>query len=162
MVGRCDIYVGFIEAGLRQLKAGGALGFICADRWMRSAYGAELRRHGQQRSSAVEAVIEMHDAPAFEDEVAAYPAVVVLRRSAQSEVVVASAGRGAGQRSGNGILPMRWFDLADGRTRTKSPASPRPESTDGFAGRRRGRPWNLVSSLYCSAWKPASPRLRIR
>lgn len=46
MVGRCDIYVGFIEAGLRQLTDGGVLGFICADRWMRSAYGAELSPAG--------------------------------------------------------------------------------------------------------------------
>src|SRR5665213_1549728 len=44
MVGRCDIYVGFIEAGVRQLNERGALAFICADRWMRSAYGAELRQ----------------------------------------------------------------------------------------------------------------------
>ena len=40
MVGRGDIYIGFIEAGLRQLTDGGVLGFICADRWMRSAYEA--------------------------------------------------------------------------------------------------------------------------
>jgi adenine-specific DNA-methyltransferase len=95
MVGRCDIYVGFIEAGLRQLKAGGALGFICADRWMRSTYGAALRNMVTS-AFAVEAVIEMHDAPAFEDDVAAYPAIVLLRRSTQGQVVVASAGRGAG------------------------------------------------------------------
>src|SRR6266545_7885006 len=42
MVGRCDIYVGFIEAALEQLKPGGRLGYICADRWMRSAYGNQL------------------------------------------------------------------------------------------------------------------------
>ena len=36
MSGRCDIYVGFIEASLRQLAPGGALSFICADRWMRA------------------------------------------------------------------------------------------------------------------------------
>lgn len=70
MVGRCDIYVGFIEAGLRQLTDGGALGFICADRWMRSAYGSELRRI-ISAAFGIEAVIEMHDAPAFDDEVAA-------------------------------------------------------------------------------------------
>lgn len=44
MIGRCDIYVAFIEAGLRQLRPHAALGFICADRWMRAAYGAQLRR----------------------------------------------------------------------------------------------------------------------
>ena len=43
MRGRSDIYVGFIERGLDLLKPGGALGFICADRWMRNQYGADLR-----------------------------------------------------------------------------------------------------------------------
>ena len=95
MVGRGDIYVGFIEAGLRQLTAGGALGFICADRWMRSAYGSELRRM-ISAAYGIEAVIEMHDAPAFEDEVAAYPAVIVIRRAPQGQAIIASAGAGAG------------------------------------------------------------------
>lgn len=93
MVGRGDIYIGFIEAGLRQLTSGGVLGFICADRWMRSAYGAELRRMISSAFS-VEAVVEMHDAPAFENEVAAYPAVIVVHRSSQGGVLVASAGSG--------------------------------------------------------------------
>jgi adenine-specific DNA-methyltransferase len=96
MVGRGDIYVGFIEAGLRQLADGGVLGFICADRWMRSAYGAELRRV-ISAAFGVEAVIEMHDAPAFDNEVAAYPAVIVIRRAGQGQALVASAGPLAGQ-----------------------------------------------------------------
>ena len=95
MVGRGDIYVGFIEAGLRQLTNGGVLGFICADRWMRSAYGAELRRMISSAFS-VETVIEMHDAPAFDDDVAAYPAVIVVRRSPQGPALIASASAGAG------------------------------------------------------------------
>lgn len=95
MVGRCDIYVGFIEAGIRQLRAGGALAFICADRWMRSAYGAQLRHLVTERFG-VEAVIEMHAAPAFESDVAAYPAIIVIRRGPQGEALVASAGAKAG------------------------------------------------------------------
>ena len=67
------------------------MAFICADRWMRSAYGAELRRM-ISAAFGVEAVIEMHDAPAFEDDVAAYPAVIVIRRAPQGQAVVASAG----------------------------------------------------------------------
>jgi len=94
-VGRCDIYVGFIEAGVRQLKDGGMLAFICADRWMRSAYGAELRRFIAE-NCGVDVVIEMHNAPAFEYEVAAYPAVVILRRAPQGKAIVASAGADAG------------------------------------------------------------------
>jgi len=114
MVGRCDIYVGFIEAGLRQLKDGGVLGLICADRWMRSAYGAELRRMITS-AFGVEAVIEMHDAPAFEDVVAAYPAVIVIRRAPQRTVTVASAGPGAGPLPDGGSLADRVARLARGR-----------------------------------------------
>jgi adenine-specific DNA-methyltransferase len=114
MVGRCDIYVGFIEAGLRQLKDGGVLGLICADRWMRSAYGAELRRMITS-AFGVEAVIEMHDAPAFEDVVAAYPAVIVIRRAAQGTVTVASAGPAAGPLPDGGSLADTVTGLARGR-----------------------------------------------
>jgi hypothetical protein len=51
MTGRCDIYIGFLEAGIKQLRDEGKLGFICADRWMRSAYGAQLRRYVAERAS---------------------------------------------------------------------------------------------------------------
>ena len=95
MVGRGDIYIGFMEAAIRTLRPGGVLAFICADRWMRSAYGVELRRLVTS-TCGVEAVIEMHNAPAFEDDVSAYPAVVVIRRSPQGEALVASAGPQAG------------------------------------------------------------------
>lgn len=66
MRGRADLYVAFFEAALRQLKTGGVCAFICADRWMRNQYGAELR---QLISSAysVEMLISMHHANAFDD-----------------------------------------------------------------------------------------------
>jgi adenine-specific DNA-methyltransferase len=90
MRGRSDIYVGFIEQGLDLLRPEGVLGFICADRWMRNQYGADLRQLITQ-SHAVDTVITMHDADAFEDEVSAYPAIVVLRNGAQSEANVVTA-----------------------------------------------------------------------
>lgn len=136
MVGRGDIYVGFIEAGLRQLKEGGVLGFICADRWMRSAYGGELRRM-IGAAFGVEAVIEMHDAPAFENEVAAYPAVIVIRRARQGQALVASAGPLAGQSPDGRSLAVSVAALARGRG----------EPVPGFAGTmvdgwfRGTRPW---------------------
>lgn len=92
MRGRSDIFVGFIERGLRLLKLDGALGFIVADRWMRNQYGAELRRFVAD-NFAVEAVIEMHDVDAFEVPVSAYPALTVIRRAPQAEAVVASTDR---------------------------------------------------------------------
>ena len=114
MIGRGDIYVGFIEAGLRQLKDGGVLGFICADRWMRSAYGAELRRM-IGAAFGVEVVIEMHDAPAFDNDVAAYPAVIVIRRARQGKALVASAGLEAGQAPDGPSLAASVTSLARGR-----------------------------------------------
>jgi adenine-specific DNA-methyltransferase len=113
MIGRCDIYVGFIEAALGQLAPSGALAFICADRWMRSAYGAELR-HLIAECYGMEIMIEMHDAPAFETEVSAYPAVIVIRRAPQAAAIVASAGRAAGPSPG-GNLADAVADLADER-----------------------------------------------
>ncbi|HEY7953313.1 MAG TPA: Eco57I restriction-modification methylase domain-containing protein [Solirubrobacteraceae bacterium] len=93
MGGRSDVYVGFFEVGLNALRPGGALGFICADRWMRNQYGQRLRSMVTTRFS-VETVIEMHDVDAFEEEVSAYPSVTVLRAQEQGPAVVATAGKG--------------------------------------------------------------------
>ncbi|HNI34484.1 MAG TPA: N-6 DNA methylase [Microthrixaceae bacterium] len=90
MRGRADIYVGFIERGLDLLKPDGSLSFICADRWMRNQYGSDLREL-VSANYAVDAVIAMHDVDAFEDDVSAYPAIVVLRNGAQGKAVVVEA-----------------------------------------------------------------------
>ncbi|MGH9150820.1 MAG: Eco57I restriction-modification methylase domain-containing protein [Acidimicrobiales bacterium] len=96
MRGRSDIYVGFIELGLDLLAPEGKLGFICADRWMRNQYGADLRAL-VAGSFAVDAVLTMHDVEAFEDEVSAYPAIVVLRNGPQASAVVADASSRFGE-----------------------------------------------------------------
>jgi len=93
MGGRSDVYVGFFEVGLNALRPGGALGFICADRWMRNQYGQRLRSMVSTRFS-VEAVIEMHDVDAFDEDVSAYPSVTILRREPQGPAIVATAQGG--------------------------------------------------------------------
>lgn len=96
MGGRADIYVGFYEHGLLALRDGGVLGFICADRWMRNAYGARLRAM-VAGGWAVETLVSMTGVDAFEDEVDAYPAITILRRHDQDGgplVVEGSAGFG--------------------------------------------------------------------
>jgi hypothetical protein len=90
MRGRADIFVGFIERGLRMLRPDGVLGFIVADRWMHNQYGADLRRFITNGFS-VETVLSMHDVDAFEAQVSAYPAITVIRRSAPRSSVVANA-----------------------------------------------------------------------
>jgi adenine-specific DNA-methyltransferase len=94
MRGRADLYVAFFEAALSQLKENGVCAFICADRWMRNQYGAELRQFVTSAYS-VDVVVEMHNADAFHDEVDAYPAITVIRRKGQGVAIVASAGADA-------------------------------------------------------------------
>ena len=91
----------FFEAALHQLKEGGVCAFICADRWMRNQYGAELRELVTS-GFGVEVVIEMHNADAFHDDVDAYPAITVIRRQDQGPAVIASAGPEA-EKSAPGI-----------------------------------------------------------
>ena len=94
MRGRADLYVAFFEAALRQLKNNGTCAFICADRWMRNQYGAELRKLICSAYS-VDLLVSMHDANAFHDEVDAYPAITVIRRTLQRSTIVAKAGQEA-------------------------------------------------------------------
>lgn len=88
MGGRADLFIGFIERGLRSLKPGGALGFICADRWMRNQYGRGLRELIAARFS-MDVVVSMHDVDAFEDTVSAYPAITLIRAGKQGHALVA-------------------------------------------------------------------------
>ena len=90
MRGRADLYVAFFEAALRQLKPDGVCAFICADRWMRNQYGADLRKLVTAEYS-MDVIVEMHNADAFHDEVDAYPAVTVIRAGQQGATIVASA-----------------------------------------------------------------------
>lgn len=85
-----DIFVGFIEKGLRSLKPEGRLCFIVADRWQHNAYGRKLRRLITERF-AVDAMFEMHGVDAFAATVSAYPAITLIRRGEQGRVRYASA-----------------------------------------------------------------------
>ena len=105
MGGRADIFVGFYEHGLDLLKVGGRLAFICADRWMRNAYGRALRAKVVDGFS-VDDVIVMHDADAFESAVSAYPAITVISKKPQGAATIAKVSErfGAGQAS----TYLRW------------------------------------------------------
>ncbi len=131
MRGRADIYVGFYERGLGLLAPGGKLGFICADRWMRNAYGKYLRGFVVSGYS-VESVWQMHDVDAFEVAVSAYPAITVLANTVQGSATFidtigsfdeesarealgftkSDADEGAG-RGWEGTRLPSWFETAD-------------------------------------------------
>ncbi|WP_433346655.1 Eco57I restriction-modification methylase domain-containing protein [Micromonospora sp. CA-111912] len=117
MTGRSDLYVGFYERGLRSLKPGGVLAFICADRWMRNQYGRHLRELVTAGFS-VEVLVEMHDVDAFEEQVAAYPAVTVLRRAHQGTAVVVETRRPFGPQDAPEIL--EWVADPDAAARANN------------------------------------------
>lgn len=89
MVGRADIYIAFFDIAMDSLTDGGVCVFICADRWMRNDYGKALRKKVIEGYS-MDLVLSMHEADAFEEEVAAYPAITVVRRGAQGRAVIAT------------------------------------------------------------------------
>ena len=125
MRGRSDIFVGFIETGLRLLKPDGALGFIVADRWMHNQYGRDLRKF-ITGSYSVETVLAMHDVDAFEEKVSAYPAITVIRRSEQSTAVVANAtgdfGEAAVPAFSKWVSSRSWAKTTKAITAVKLPA----------------------------------------
>ncbi|MET7464131.1 Eco57I restriction-modification methylase domain-containing protein [Nonomuraea sp. NPDC005501] len=103
MGGRADVYVGFYELGLRSLKPGGKLGFICADRWMRNQYGRGLRQM-VSRSFSMDFVLTMHDVDAFHDQVSAYPAITIISNRPQGKAIAADTRRGFGQEQASELL----------------------------------------------------------
>ena len=79
MYDRADLYIPFIERALRSLGSGGALGFICSDRWMKNRYGGPLRAL-VAKEFHLKVHIDMTDTPAFHADVIAYPAITVITR----------------------------------------------------------------------------------
>ncbi len=106
MRGRADIYVGFYEKGLAQLKPEGKLAFICADRWMHNQYGAKLRKLISEQY-AVDLVVSMHEVDAFESDVSAYPAITILRNGEQQESKMVQAHSSFDREAGRTIL--KWM-----------------------------------------------------
>ena len=75
-----DIYIGFMEKGLRSLKKDGVLCFICSDRWMQNSYGQKLRKYVASNFN-LDTIIKLSDVDAFEDSVSAYPAIFKISNS---------------------------------------------------------------------------------
>lgn len=142
MRGRSDIFVGFIEMGLRILKPDGVLGFIVADRWMHNQYGADLRRLVTS-NYAVDAIVSMHDVDAFEEPVSAYPAVTVIRRGDQTTAVVANATKSFGEANAPSLT--KWVSSRRKSVSTKAVSAVKlPEWFDSELSWPSGDPANLA------------------
>lgn len=131
MRGRADIFVGFFERGLSLLAPDGRLAFICADRWMRNQYGARLRSLVAERY-AVDSVLVVHDVDAFENPVAAYPAITVMRNGPQGPAKVVDATVSFGPDDGPAIA--RWLTSPDEPTPAPSASFEAAELPTWFSG----------------------------
>ena len=89
---RADLYVAFIERGLKLLAPDGVLCFVCADRWVLNRYGAPLRAL-VARDYRVRCYLDLHDASPFESEVIAYPSIFALSRGRTERVFVGKLDR---------------------------------------------------------------------
>jgi len=78
MYDRSDLYIPFFEKGLNHLDAGGCLGYICSDRWMKNRYGGPLRAFVEE-SYHLETYVDFTGCAVFQSDVVTYPAVTVIR-----------------------------------------------------------------------------------
>lgn len=85
---RADLYIPFIERSLLSLAENGALGFICADRWMKNRYGGPLRQLVANQFR-LRVYVDMVDTPAFHSDVVAYPAITIISREKKGPTRVA-------------------------------------------------------------------------
>lgn len=76
--GKYDIYVLFIEAGIRSLRTEGRLGFIVQNRFLRADYGEKLRAF-VLKTCQIEQIIDFGDTQIFSD-ATNYPCIIVLSK----------------------------------------------------------------------------------
>lgn len=79
--GTADLLTYFMERGHQILKPHGRLGYITSNKYMRAAYGANLRARFPQ-AFAIRQVIDFGDLPVFD--VAAYPSLFIAEKGGAS------------------------------------------------------------------------------
>ncbi len=84
---RADLYIPFIERSLNLLHSIGTLGFICSDRWMKNRYGGPLRSL-VSRDFHLAVYVDMVGTNAFTEEVSAYPAITVFKRTVGEQTCI--------------------------------------------------------------------------
>lgn len=90
---RGDLCLAFVCRSVQLLKASeGRLAFLCADRWLRCAYGSAARVE-LQKDVRLSCHVEVHDVPVFlgQRKVGAYAAISILDRRLRGSAVVGRA-----------------------------------------------------------------------
>ncbi|MEO7328813.1 MAG: N-6 DNA methylase, partial [Minicystis sp.] len=84
--GMADIFVYFFERGLSVIKPGGRLGFIVANKWLRSGYAEPLRRLLAQETR-LETLVDFGHAPIFPD-ADTFPCIITLAKPKEEPVLL--------------------------------------------------------------------------
>ena len=75
--GTADLYIMFVEHGLRILRPNGQFVYIIPNKWMRAGYGASLRKW--LKTLAIEQIADFGDLPVFE-EATTYPSILSVKK----------------------------------------------------------------------------------
>lgn len=73
--GTADLYVYFVEQGLRLLRSQGQFCFILPNKWMRAGYGKRFREY--LKKYQVNSIVDFGDLPVFE-EATTYPCILAI------------------------------------------------------------------------------------
>ena len=76
--GTADIYVYFFRLGLKLLREGGVLCYICSNKYFRSGYGAALRLY-LAKQTRIRLIVDFGDAPVFK--AIAYPSILLTQKA---------------------------------------------------------------------------------
>ena len=86
--GMADLYVYFYEQGLRLLRPGGRLSYVVTNKWLKAGY-AEALRDLFASNGQVEFVADFGHAKHFFPDADVFPSVVVVRKPAHDQAVLA-------------------------------------------------------------------------
>lgn len=82
---RADLYVAFLEKGLKLLSETGTLGFICPNRFAKNRYGCKLRAM-ISKGYRVKHIIDLPEGSPFDPPVSAYPGIYIIGAGKTAEV----------------------------------------------------------------------------
>lgn len=106
--GTADLFVYFIERGVRLLKPGGTFGYITSNKWYRAKYGENLR-HWFTVNARIETLIDFGDANVFD--AVAYPTILIAERRVH-----------AGPKPEDHFRALNWQALGEGAEIEQFPA----------------------------------------
>ncbi|WP_129629880.1 Eco57I restriction-modification methylase domain-containing protein [Candidatus Oscillochloris fontis] len=118
--GTADLFVYFFHQGIKLLRAGGVLGYISSNSWLRANYATPLRAFLRE-TVTIEQLIDLGDNRIFTDAPDVYPAIPLVRKiapPAEHIAQVATFSRGEGVKEfadqvAAKLAPVRIDDQSD-------------------------------------------------